>query len=70
MNFERLAKLVAENIRTIRKQRNFTQEKLAEASGLNYKFLQRVESGRSNITLKTISKISKALRIHPRKLFN
>ncbi|AKH78905.1 DNA-binding protein [Leptospira interrogans serovar Bratislava] len=35
-----------------------------------YRTIQNIESGRSSINLRTIYKISKKLKIHPRELFN
>ncbi len=37
---------------------------------IEYKYLQRIEYGQKNITLKTIFKICKKLNIHPKELFD
>ena len=70
MKFNSLQKLIFAGIKQKRLKAGLTQEKLAEKAGLNYKFYQRVESGKSNLTLKTLSKISRVLKIHPREFFD
>jgi len=61
--------LVGINIKKCRERSGMTQEKLAEKAGFNYKFYQRVESKRANLTLRTISRISEALKVHPSLFF-
>jgi len=70
VKFNSLQKLIFAGIKQKRLKAGLTQEKLAEKAGLNYKFYQRVESGKSNLTLKTLSKISRVLKIHPREFFD
>lgn len=60
---------VGKNIRIYRKKRNYTQEKLAELSGIDYKYLQRLEGKNPpNIKVETIARLSKVLNISPDKL--
>jgi transcriptional regulator with XRE-family HTH domain len=63
-------KLVGENIRTIRKKRNITQEILGEKAELQYTFIGGVERGQRNISLLTLEKIAKGLDVEPYKLVN
>ena len=63
-----LSELISNRLREIRKQKGLRQEDM-EKYGLNYKYYQRVESGRVNITLSTIEKIAEALDIRPEELF-
>ena len=56
-------------IKELRKKRGYTQEKLAELAGIDYKYLQRIE-GKNPPALKidTIGKLAKALVVNPAKL--
>ena len=58
-------------IREFRKRRGYTQAKLAELAGIDYKYLQRIE-GKKPPALKvdTIEKFAKALKIAPAELFD
>lgn len=65
-----LKTIVSSNIRKYRSDRDLTQENLAEYSGIDYKYIQRIESKNPpNLQLDTIEKIGKALKIDPLKLF-
>lgn len=57
--------LVSYNIKKYRKEKNFTQAKLAELTNLSHEFIRRIESkkGEKKFTLLTIYKISLALNI-------
>lgn len=57
-----LYKTLGEKIRTYRKERGLTQEKLAELASIDPKSIIEIENGKRNPTLKTISKIAQALR--------
>ena len=60
---------VGERIRTIRKTRGFTQETLAERTGLQSTYISDVERGDRNISLETLEKIIEALEIEAFDLF-
>jgi transcriptional regulator with XRE-family HTH domain len=64
----KLLKLGA-RIKTIRKQKNMTQIALAIKCKFEKTNLSRIESGRSNLTMRTLFKICKALDIHETELF-
>lgn len=51
------------NIRSARKEKGWTQEKLAELSGINDKEVSHIEQGRRNITIDTLVKICNALNV-------
>lgn len=55
-------------IKKIRTQKDLSQEKLAEKSGLDRTFISLIETGKRNPTLTTILKISRALNITPAEL--
>ena len=58
-------KKLGNNIKTIRKKDGLTQEKLAELSHMDPKSIIEIENGKRNPTLKTIKKISIALKVTP-----
>ena len=64
-----LARL-GENIRTLRKEKGWTQEVFAEAANINDKEVSHIEAGNRNITIETLIKISLALKVDSTKLLN
>ncbi|HEX3627109.1 MAG TPA: helix-turn-helix transcriptional regulator [Verrucomicrobiae bacterium] len=61
-------RIVGQNIRACRKHAGWSQEKLAEKADLTYKFLGEVERGYENISLDSLARIAKALKIKVRDL--
>lgn len=57
-------------IQEIRKSKNMTQEKLAEAIGLNVPNLSNIERGKKFVSAETLEKIIKALNINESELFD
>ena len=55
-------------IRHWRDVRNLTLEQLAEQAGMSTSYLQRMESGSRNVSLKNLAKLSQALGVTPRDL--
>ncbi|MDE3109815.1 MAG: helix-turn-helix transcriptional regulator [Acidobacteriota bacterium] len=51
------------NVRKIRQKRGWSQEKLAEVSGLHRTYVSGIERGIRNPTLTIISQIADALRV-------
>ena len=64
----KLAVLIGNRIKEIRKGKGLKQEDM-EGFGISYKYYQKIERGKVNITLNTIEKIAKALDIDARELF-
>ena len=60
---------VAENIRSIRQQKNLTQFQLAEKSNLSEATIKSIELAHSYPEEKTLSQITEALEIDVVKLF-
>jgi len=54
---------VGQQIRAYRKEAGLTQEKLAEKASLSYKYLGEVERGVVNVSLDSLMRIAKALRL-------
>lgn len=66
-----LAKKVGTRIRTLRKQRNLTQEKLSELSGIDAKHIQLMESSKpSNPRVDTVGHICAALGMDFQEFFS
>ena len=60
---------LAKRLRELRGKYGYTQEKLAELSGVDYKHIQLLESKNPpSAKLDTIERISKAFKISPSKL--
>ncbi|MCM3505493.1 MULTISPECIES: helix-turn-helix domain-containing protein [unclassified Curtobacterium] len=55
-------------IATLRRERGWTQERLAEASGVAVRTVQRLEGG-NDASLETLSAIARALEVPVRELF-
>ena len=61
--------VVGKQICTLRKQLKLTQASLASNAGMEESALQRIEAGRTNPTIKTLYKASKALNVEINDLF-
>ena len=58
-----LIKILADNVRSYRFQRNLSQEELADKCGLHRTYIGSVERGERNVTLRTLSILADALNI-------
>ena len=56
---------IAANVRRLRKKRGLSQERFAEAAGLDSRFTQRVERGRVNFSIETLVRLAAALDTTP-----
>ena len=62
---------LAVRLRELRKKRGYTQEKLSELSGVDYKHIQLLEGKNpSGATIDTLEKLANAFRISLSKLLN
>ena len=56
-------RIVGQKIRALRKQAGLSQEELAEKASLSYKYLGEVERGYVNVSLDSLMRITKALKV-------
>lgn len=61
--------LFGQRLKRLREERGWSQEKLAELSGLSDREIRRIENAHSAANLDTVEKLATALEIHPVKLF-
>ena len=69
MNYTFLFEKLANRIEKLRREKNLTQEELAEKAGLHRAYFWDIENGR-NISIKTAYKIAKALGVPLKELFD
>lgn len=63
-----LQEIFAQNIRKYRAIKGFSQEDLAEFSGLHRTYISGIEMGKRNVSIKNIEKLANALSVSPSKL--
>jgi transcriptional regulator with XRE-family HTH domain len=63
------AKLLASNVKRLRKERNWTQDDLAAALGIEQQAVSLIENARSNPTILMVDAISRALGAQVAELF-
>ena len=62
--------IFGKKIKSIRRARDITQEKLADLSGLSLQYIGEIERGRRNPSLTSVEQLSKALDIPMAELFS
>lgn len=60
---------LGKRIREIRKNRNYTQEKLSELADMEIPTLSNIENGKNYPNYETLAKLSKALGVRPYELY-
>ena len=60
--------IFGDNIRRLRTDFGWSQEKLAEACGLHRTYIGAVERGERNVSLENIVEIARALGVRPAEL--
>ena len=70
MNENELYLLIGKRIKYLRKQKHFTQENLAEKSGLSLDYIGKIEANINHPGIKAILKIANALDIPIKELFD
>jgi transcriptional regulator with XRE-family HTH domain len=61
--------LFGKSIRALREERGYSQEELPERAGLHRNYVGGIERGERNVALENIAKLSKALSVRSRDLF-
>jgi transcriptional regulator with XRE-family HTH domain len=65
---EEIEHAVAEKIKALRKEKGISQDQLAELAGLDRVHLNRLESGKQSMTLRTLKLIADTLGVRARDL--
>ena len=65
-----LRRRLAEAIIRERARLRWSQERVAEEAGLNPRHLQKIEAGTVNVTLHTLARLSAALGVDAKRLFD
>lgn len=68
MNESDTLKKIAFNIKVERMRKNLTQFQLAEMIEVHEKYIGKIESGKQNLTIKTLIKLANALGVRLTKL--
>lgn len=63
MNDEEILKNLGLKLKYKRLQKGYTQETLAEIIDVHEKYIGKIETGKQNITIKTLNRIANALEI-------
>lgn len=63
MKIPKYRKILGENIRTHRRNKGWSQEKLAEKADLHHNYIGNVERGEENISVDALMRIAAALKI-------
>lgn len=61
---------LAATIRRLRRQQQWSQEKLAELCGLHPNYIGGIERGERNVSIDNIDKISRAFELRVKDLFD
>lgn len=61
---------LGERIRSLRKDRNLSQEQLGEQAGLHTNYIGQVERGEKNVTVESLEKIAAGLGVSLEQLFH
>ena len=65
---DQLLRLFADNMRTIRKSRELSQEALADLCDLDRTYISGIERKRRNLSIRNIQRIAEALEVDPSAL--
>lgn len=68
MDKGKLKRSVGKRVKYIRESKGLTQEELSN-KGIDLRYLQRIEAGTANITLDTVERLARYLKIKPIELF-
>lgn len=60
-----LLRHVASNVRRLRKRARLTQQQFADAMGVDFRFISRIERGAINMQFDTLVRLAMALKVAP-----
>jgi transcriptional regulator with XRE-family HTH domain len=63
MSNSRLTKSFGQKLREARLKKGLTQEVLADKAGLHFTYIGQAERGLRNLTIESLAKIAKALKV-------
>ena len=69
MENEPILKAFGQRVQELRKERNLSQEQLADLAGVHRTYIGMIERAEKNITLCNIERIAKALKLDIKDLF-
>ncbi|HCB11831.1 MAG TPA: XRE family transcriptional regulator [Cyanobacteria bacterium UBA11991] len=69
MDDKELFNRIGLNIKVERTIKQLTQAQLAEIIGVHEKYIGKIETGKQNVTIKTLNRIARALNISILRLF-
>jgi transcriptional regulator with XRE-family HTH domain len=64
-SFGELLQSIAANVRRLRRKRSLTQEQLAERTGLDLSYVQRIERAERSVSLAKLAALADALDVAP-----
>jgi transcriptional regulator with XRE-family HTH domain len=67
---ERFLKDFGKKVKEIREVKKFTLEHLEFSTGIDSSDFNKIELGKTNITLRTFLKVAKGLEVHPKELLD
>lgn len=65
-----LRRIVARNLKRLRKERGLSQEELADLAGLNRNYIGMIERQENAATVDTLEALAKALDVEPARLLD
>lgn len=65
-----IQKKIGEKVKRLRKDHEWTQQKLAEKIKMDITTINEIENGRRNPSIKTINKLARALKVNPSELLS
>jgi transcriptional regulator with XRE-family HTH domain len=69
MEKEPILKAFGQRVQELRKERNLSQEQLADLAGVHRTYIGMIERAEKNITLCNIERLAKALKLDIKDLF-
>jgi len=68
-NQPHISALLGQRLRILRKEKGFTQEKMAALAGMNWRYYAEVERGQRNISVGSLQQIADALGVAIKDIF-